>query len=102
MKWTGGAKWICILALCISRAGAQEPHLTFTPVISGLTQPIQIVNAGDGTNRLFVALQGTSQTAWIIVYDQAYNKLDTFLTVNDIGTVCVYFLLILSFQTEYV
>lgn len=40
---------------------SQTPTLFFNPVIStGLTTPVDIVNAGDGSNRLFVVEQGGS------------------------------------------
>jgi glucose/arabinose dehydrogenase len=40
-------------------ANAQTPNLVFTPFItSGLSQPADVVNAGDGTNRLFIAQLG--------------------------------------------
>ena len=37
---------------------AQTPVLSFTPLISaGLSTPIDIVNASEGSNRLFIAQQ---------------------------------------------
>ncbi|HET6995309.1 MAG TPA: PQQ-dependent sugar dehydrogenase [Chitinophagaceae bacterium] len=63
---------------------AQDPHLTVTPVITGLGTPIQVTNAGDGSNRIFVVMQGATNTGSIFVYNSSYVKLDTFLTVTGI------------------
>lgn len=42
-----------------TRSYSQAPVLSFNPVIpSGLTSPVDVVNAGDGTNRLFIVQQG--------------------------------------------
>jgi glucose/arabinose dehydrogenase len=76
---------------------AQDPHLAATPVITGLSAPIQVTNAGDGSNRLFVVLQGGT----ILVYDQSFNKLDTFLNVTNIGTGGERGLLSMAFHPEY-
>ncbi len=35
-----------------------QPVIGFTSFISGLSSPVDIVNAGDGTNRLFIVEQG--------------------------------------------
>src|SRR5687768_10631833 len=43
---------------------AQPPVITYSPVITGLTQPIDLVNAGDGTNRLFIAQQNGLIRMW--------------------------------------
>ena len=51
-----------------------QPELSLTPVINGLSLPIQFVNAGDGTNRIFIV----QQEGTILVYDQSYNSLGTF------------------------
>lgn len=46
--------------LFITWANAQPvPVLIYTPVVSsGLSSPVDVVNAGDGTNRLFIVNQG--------------------------------------------
>ena len=59
-----------------------QPVLTYQPVISGLSSPIDIVNAGDGTDRLFVVQQGGA----IRVYSPAYAFLGTLVTVAGIST----------------
>src|ERR1700730_7365957 len=58
-----------------------QPTLTFNPVISsGLNSPVDLVNAGDGSNRVFVVQQGGT----IRVYDQQFVYLGDFLTVTGI------------------
>ena len=43
----------------LSSFSQPTPVLIFTPVISsGLSSPVDVVNAGDGTNRLFIVQQG--------------------------------------------
>lgn len=80
---------------------AQEPHLSLTPVITGLNTPVQVANAGDGTNRLFVVLQGNSNTAAVLVYSSTYVKLDTFLRVTNIATGGEQGLLSIAFHPQY-
>ncbi len=46
-----------ILALCCGIAAAAQPTLGFTSFITGLTAPVDIVNAHDGSNRLFIVQQ---------------------------------------------
>jgi glucose/arabinose dehydrogenase len=73
-----------ILLLIISGpALSQEPNVTIkeTPVITGLTAPMQLVHAGDGTNRIFIA-----ERAGIIKYfaPDALGTAVTFLNMNSI------------------
>jgi glucose/arabinose dehydrogenase len=39
-------------------AAQTPPDLVFTPVVSGLNASLDVVNAGDGTNRLFIVQRG--------------------------------------------
>lgn len=43
---------------------SQPPVINFQSVITGLTAPIDIVNAGDGSNRLFIAQQNGLIKVW--------------------------------------
>lgn len=74
-----------LLLLCfivtINTVTTAQPILSLTPVIStGLTAPIQFVNAGDGSNRVFIV----EKAGTIKVYNQAFAFLDSFLTVTNI------------------
>jgi len=84
-NFTPPAKWCAILllaVLAIQIVNAQAPTLVYQPVISGLSSPVDIVNAGDGTNRIFVVQQGGT----IRVYDQSLTFLGNFLTVTGMVT----------------
>ena len=48
--------WFAISALGV--APASFGNITLSPYVSGLAQPVDIANAGDGSGRLFVAEQG--------------------------------------------
>jgi glucose/arabinose dehydrogenase len=57
-----------------------QPIIVFTPVVStGLSSPVDIVNAGDGTNRMFVVQQGGN----IRLYNAGWTLLNSnFLTIS--------------------
>jgi glucose/arabinose dehydrogenase len=71
-----------VLCLMLLHAGNSQPVITYNSVISSLNQPVDFVNAGDGTNRIFIAEQGGT----IKVYNASYTLLGTFLTVTGINT----------------
>jgi glucose/arabinose dehydrogenase len=49
----------CLSVLFYQPIKAQAPVLTFTSLVtSGLNKPVDVVNAGDGSNRLFIVEQG--------------------------------------------
>ena len=50
---------ILVFFIYLENLQAQVPTLVFEPVISsGLSSPVDIVNAGDGSNRIFIVQQG--------------------------------------------
>lgn len=50
---------VVLLHFAALQLSAQTPVLAFNPVVtSGLSAPIDIVNAGDGSNRLFIVQRG--------------------------------------------
>jgi glucose/arabinose dehydrogenase len=57
-----------------------QPVITFLPVVtSGLSSPVDVVAANDGTNRIFIVERGGT----IKVYDDTYALLNNnFLTIN--------------------
>ena len=67
------------------------------PVITGLSQPMQIVNAGDGTGRYFVVHKG----GLIKCYDKDFNFLSDFLTVTNITSSGERGLLSMAFHPDY-
>ncbi|MCF0056660.1 PQQ-dependent sugar dehydrogenase [Dyadobacter sp. CY356] len=83
--------------LCNSQVYSQ-PTIYFRSVISsGLSSPIQLVNAGDGTNRIFIV----EKTGAIKVFSATYAPLGTFLTVAGILTTGEQGLLSLAFHPNY-
>lgn len=75
-----------------------QPVVSFTPTISsGLSSPIDFVNAGDGSNRVFIA----EQEGNILVYNQAFNYIGNFLTVSGISTGGEQGLLSIAFSPDY-
>jgi glucose/arabinose dehydrogenase len=74
-----------------------QPVIAYNSVITGLSQPVDIVNAGDGTNRIFVVEQG----GVIKVYNSSFTSLGTFLTVTGINTGGEEGLLSMAFHPNY-
>ncbi len=85
------------LSFLISDINAQ-PAIAFHSVASGLSSAVDIVNAGDHTNRIFVVQQGGT----IVVYDQSFTSLGNFLTVTGILTGGERGLLSLAFHPDYI
>lgn len=86
-----------VLSLLILLAATGQPIINYQPVITGLTQPVDIVNAGDGSNRIFVVEQG----GVIKVFNSSYTLLGNFLTVSGIATGGEQGLLSLAFHPNY-
>jgi glucose/arabinose dehydrogenase len=74
-----------------------QPAVAFQPVISGLTSPIDLVHANDGSNRIFIAQQGGT----IRVYNPDYSLIGDFLTVTGIVSGGEQGLLSLAFHPDY-
>lgn len=89
---------LCIL-LCLSIAISRaQPVIDYTAQIStGLTAPIDIVNAGDGTNRIFVV----QRSGTIKVYNQSLVYQGDYLTVSGISTSGEGGLLSIAFHPAY-
>jgi glucose/arabinose dehydrogenase len=83
--------------LILTQPSASQPAVNFVPVISGLSSPVDIVNAGDGTNRIFIAQQGGT----IRVYNSSYGLIGDFLTVTGIVTGGEQGLLSIAFHPDY-
>ena len=84
---------ICLLSLPI----LAQPNISLNSVITGLSQPMQFVNAGDGTNRIFIPQKGGD----IKVFDRNFASLGTFLTVTGITSGGEQGLLSLCFHPQY-
>ena len=89
---------ILIFCMIFSKSILSQPILTLNPVITtGLSSPIQFVNAGDGTNRVFIVEQG----ATIRAYDANFNFLSVFLTVSNVSVGGERGLLSMVFHPDY-
>jgi glucose/arabinose dehydrogenase len=89
-----------ILAFCVilSKNSVAQPVLSLVPVIdTGLSSPIQFVNAGDGTRRVFIVQQGGT----IRAYDSAFKFLSLFLTVSNVNFSGERGLLSMAFHPDY-
>jgi glucose/arabinose dehydrogenase len=87
---------VFLLLLCTKGVHSQ-PIIAYNSVITGLNQPVDIVNAGDGTNRFFIVEQGGA----IKVYNSAFALQGTFLTVTGINTGGEEGLLSMAFHPNY-
>lgn len=86
-----------LFVLCINNVIAQ-PVLSLTPVItSGLSSPMQLLHAGDGTGRIFIVQKAGD----IAVFDRSYNLTGTFLSVSNIATDGERGLLSMAFHPNY-
>ncbi|MES1217797.1 MAG: hypothetical protein ABUT20_19990 [Bacteroidota bacterium] len=72
----------CFSLFLISPKSFTQPVLNYKPVITGLNSPVDIVNASDGSNRVFIV----QQTGMIKIYDQSLSYVGDFLTVTGIAT----------------
>ncbi len=94
---------IFLFSLFLTHHLFSQPQLTYTSKITGLSSPVDIVNAADGSNRVFIVQKGG-----VI---KVYNKLATppgnlvfvknFLTVTGLGTDNEQGLLSLAFPPDY-
>jgi glucose/arabinose dehydrogenase len=71
------------LVVAAEPAGAQLT-LGFEPVVTGLSSPLGLVNAGDGSGRLFIL----EQTGRIKIYDGTQVLATPFLDVSSLITCC--------------
>jgi len=89
---------LLLLAVSTSTNTTAQPALSLSPVIeTGLSAPIQFVNAADGTNRVFIVQKGGT----IRAYDANFNFLTVFLTVTGLTTAGEGGLLSLAFHPDY-
>lgn len=87
-----------LLLWALPQTATSQPVIQYSAAISsGLTSPIDIVNASDGSNRLFIVQRGGS----IRVYNQSLGFISNFLTVTGIGTAGEGGLLSLAFHPDY-
>lgn len=86
---------LCLLAFAPSLSS--QPVIQYNPVISSLSNPVEIVSANDDSHRLFIVQKG----GVIKVYNAFYNYLGDFLSVTGITTQGERGLLSLAFHPVY-
>ncbi|SDL44485.1 PQQ-dependent sugar dehydrogenase [Siphonobacter aquaeclarae] len=90
---------IALLPVCLY---AQAPDVLLKPVITtGLSQPMQVVHAGDGTQRLFIVQKGGSIKVFDRVGDEQFTDRGTFMTITGIPTSGEQGLLSMVFDPAY-
>lgn len=89
--------WIVFFSLVSTSAFAQ-PNIALNPVLtSGLSAPMQLVHAGDGSKRIFIV----QKAGTIRVYDSSFQFLATLLTVPNITSSGERGLLSMAFHPNY-
>ena len=57
-RWIAAGTFYLAALLSLGGTAAAQPALSFQPVVSGFSLPLGIVNARDGSNRLFIVEKG--------------------------------------------
>lgn len=75
---------LLLFSSCLPLFALSQQAISYSPFITGLSAPVEVVNAGDNTNRLFIV----QQSGEIMVYDPANGGLQAtpFLNVSTIIT----------------
>jgi glucose/arabinose dehydrogenase len=88
---------LLMISFACTKVNAQAPTILFDTVITGLSQPMQVVHAGDGTGRIFIVQKGGG----IRVYNKDYSFIGSFLVVTGISTLSERGLLSMAFHPDY-
>ncbi len=92
------ARALALACLVISATTHAQPVLTFDPVItSGLSAPVDIVNAADGSGKIYVVERGGT----IKVYSSSFDSIGVFLTISPIRAGGETGLLSMAFHPDY-
>ncbi len=76
-RWIAVAALYLATSLLLAGTATAQPALSLQPVASGLVNPVGLVNAHDGSNRLFVIEQGGD----IKIYDGTHVLVTPFLNI---------------------
>ncbi len=88
---------VCLTLLVPANRCAAQPTIGFFPILTGLSSPIDFVNAADGSDRVFIVQQG----GVIRVYNSSFGSPKTFLTVTGIVSGGEQGLLSMAFHPDY-
>ena len=75
-----------------------QPVISLSSVITGLSAPMQVLHAGDGTGRIFIVQKPGS----IRVFDKNYTSLGNFLVMSGITATGERGLLSMAFHPDYI
>jgi len=73
---------ICILFFLISPKAWAAPPIGVQPVVTGLSKPVAITHAGDGSGRLFITERGGK----VIIYDGSQVLPEPFIDLSSLVT----------------
>jgi glucose/arabinose dehydrogenase len=88
---------VLVLCLTLFSVFCFGQPIGFQSAITGVSNPLQVTNAGDNSHRLFVLEQGGT----IKVYAKDYSFLSNYLVVGDLGTDGEQGLLSMAFHPKY-
>jgi glucose/arabinose dehydrogenase len=91
---------LCVLIITTFAiwAKAQSPVLNYTPILQNLSKPIDVVNAADGSGRLFIA----EQTGQIKIYKNGVLNAKPFLDISNLVLTGMYKgIMSLAFSPNY-
>ena len=90
---------LCLMLLSMISTGSfAQPNIALSPVITtGLSGPMQLVNAGDGSKRVFIVQKAGSVRA----YDSTFQFLATLVTIPNITSSGERGLLSMAFHPNY-
>ncbi len=89
--------FLCIILIFALRAQAQPVLSLSANLVTGLSAPMQLVNAGDGSNKIFMVEKGGT----IKVFDNGFVPQGTFLTVTNVSSDGERGLLSMAFHPNY-
>lgn len=92
-------KLLSILLILLSTvfSSIAQPVLSLTQVIKNVSSPMQLVHAGDGSERIFIV----QKAGTIRVYSKNYDSIGVFLTVTGITSNDERGLLSMAFHPDY-
>lgn len=93
---------VLILMTRFAAPGQGAPDVRLDGVItSGLSEPVQVVNAGDGTGRLFIVQQGGTIKVFNRINDASFSDQGVFFQISGIPVTGEQGLLSLAFHPQF-
>lgn len=78
--------FIILLFFVMAFTANAQPNLTYTPLVQGLSQPVNVKNAGDSSGRLFIV----EQTGKIKIYKNGVIQPKPFIDITNLVAVGEY------------